>query len=267
LSLEEEHAVLSQLAPEAKAGNLTTRAKIKQAFEQKVGHKVHKTTVYRLLQRHQWGKRKPRPAHPKADLDEQEEFKTTFSSQVQQILQQRAPTDTRPVLVMASDEGRFGRTGEIASCWCPPSFRPTVARQQVRQYVYAYVAVAPALGMMSCLILPHANTAMMNLFLQQVSKEFDEYFIILQLDRASWHRAKGLQVPENIRLLPQPAYSPQVMPVEHVWDEIREKHFDNHIFKSLDAVEDTLCKALENLIAIPEQLRSMTFFPHMRITI
>jgi len=119
---------------------------------------------------------------------------------------------------------------------------------------------------MSGLILPYANTAMMNLFLKQVSMDFADYFIILQLDRAAWHRAKNLQVPENIRLLPQPPYAPEVMPVEHVWDDIREKHFDNRIFKSLDAVEDSLCEALRELMAQPERLRSMTLFPHLRIT-
>ncbi|MDP8965033.1 MAG: transposase [Cyanobacteriota bacterium] len=72
---------------------------------------------------------------------------------------------------MAGDEGRFGRLGEVRSCWCPEGIRPTVAKQQVRQYVYAYAAVAPALGQMTCLILPYVNTQMMNLFLQQVSIE------------------------------------------------------------------------------------------------
>ncbi len=89
----------------------------------------------------------------------------------------------------------------------------------------------------------------------------------MQLDRASWHRAKSLKIPENIRLLTQPPYSPEVMPVEHLWEEIREKHFDNHIFKSLDAFEDALCKALRQLIAQPERLHSMSFFPHLRITV
>lgn len=212
MSLEAEQTLLSQLTPQAKAGKLTTRIKLKQAYEQKVGHKVHNSTVYRLLQRHHWGKRKPRPIHPKADPDEQENFKATFEQQVQQLVEQRDPNDTRPVLVMAADEGRFGRTGELAFCWCPPGFRPTVARQQVRQYVYAFVAVAPMLGMISCLVLPYANTVTMSVFLQQLSLEFSGYFIVLQVDRAAWHRAKRLQVPQNIRLLLQPSYAPEVMP-------------------------------------------------------
>jgi spore germination protein GerM len=57
------------------------------------------------------------------------------------------------------------------------------------------------------------------------------------------------------------------MPVEHIWEEIREKHFYNRIFKSLDAVEETLCEALKNLMNAPQQVRLMTFFPHMRITV
>ena len=51
---------------------------------------------------------------------------------------------------MAADEGRFGRIGEVCSCWCPKGIRPTVPQQQVRQYVYAYAAVAPSLGQMTC---------------------------------------------------------------------------------------------------------------------
>ncbi len=96
---------------------------------------------------------------------------------------------------MAGDEGRFGRRGEVRSCWCPRCFRPIVPKQQVRQYVYAYAAVAPELGLMTCLVLPYANTKMMNLFLAQVSIDFADYFVILQLDKASWHRSNCLTVP------------------------------------------------------------------------
>ena len=51
---------------------------------------------------------------------------------------------------MAGDEGRFGRIGEVRACWCPRGVRPIVPKQQVRQYVYAYAAVAPQLGLMTC---------------------------------------------------------------------------------------------------------------------
>ena len=166
---------------------------------------------------------------------------------------------------MAGDEGRFGRIGEVRTCWCPQGIRPTVPKQQVRQYIYAYAAVAPQLGKMTCLVLPYANTKMMNLFLSHISQEFADYFVILQLDKASWHRSNTLKVPENIRLIFQPAHSPELMPVEHIWEDIREKHFYNQVFPTLDQVEDVLCQGLVELCSDSDRLRSLTFFPHLRI--
>lgn len=147
---------------------------------------------------------------------------------------------------------------------CPQGIRPTVPKQ-VRQYIYAYAAVAPELGKMTCLTLPYANTKMMNLFLSQISQELVDYFVILQLDKASWHRSNSLKVPENIRLIFQPAHSPELMPVEHIWEEIREKHFYNQVFPTLDQVEDVLCQGLVELCSDSDRLRSLTFFPHLRV--
>ena len=108
---------------------------------------------------------------------------------------------------MAQDEGRFGRISTPKRAWAPPGMRPKVARQVVRESSYVYAAVAPEQGLMTSLILPSANTAMMNLFLAQVAEDFADYFIVMQVDQAGWHRAKDLQIPENIRLIFQPAYS------------------------------------------------------------
>jgi len=69
-------------------------------------------------------------------------------------------------------------------CWAPPKVGPLVARQVVREYVYVYSAVAPATGQMTSLLLPYADTSMMNLFLAHVAEEFADYFIVMQVDRA-----------------------------------------------------------------------------------
>jgi hypothetical protein len=71
---------------------------------------------------------------------------------------------------------------------------------------------------------------------------------------------------ENIRLLPQPSHSPELMPVEHIWEDIRENYFYNRILKSMDKVVDTLCQSLIELSSAPERLRSLTYFPHLRIS-
>ena len=165
---------------------------------------------------------------------------------------------------MAEDEGRFGRVSIPRRAWAPPGVRPRAPRQLVREYTYVYAAVAPAEGKMTSLILPTANTMMMQLFLEHVSRTFAEYFIVMQVDRAGWHEAKALMVPDNIRLIPQPAYSPELNPVEHLWEELREKHLANLALPTLDDVVDRVCTGLQQLEATPERLRSMTYFPHFR---
>lgn len=117
---------------------------------------------------------------------------------------------------------------------------------------------------MTSLVLPTANTAMMHLFLEHVSQTFAAYFIVMQMDRAGWHGAKTLVVPENIRLIPQPAYSPELNPVEHLWEELREKQFPNLALAALDEVIEKVCNGLRVLESDPVRLRSMTYFPHFR---
>jgi hypothetical protein len=116
---------------------------------------------------------------------------------------------------------------------------------------------------MTSLILPSADSAMMTLFLEHVSQTFSKYFIIMQVDGASWHHSDELVIPSNIRLITQPAYSPEVNPVEHIWDDVREKHFGNRAFPSLDALIEVLCQGLNELADDPERLRSLTGFPHL----
>jgi transposase len=89
----------------------------------------------------------------------------------------------------------------------------------------------------------------------------------MQVDQAGWHSANDLVIPENIRLIPRPAYSPELNPVEHIWDELREKYFHNRIFPSLELLMDMLCQGLNALADDAECLRSLTGFPHLKVAI
>jgi transposase len=264
LTVEQEHSFLAPFFARAERGEIATARHIQRALEVEVHHPVHLNTIYRLLARHGWRKLVPRPIHPKANPQEQADFQKHFQTLVQAAVATRDPTDQREVLQMAQDEGRFGRISVPRRAWAPPGIRPRSPRQIVREYTYVYAAVAPAEGKMTSLILSWADTAMMNLFLSHVATTFAEYFIVMQVDQAEWHQAKALVVPENIRLIQQPAYSPELNPVEHIWEDLREKQFPNVAAASLDEVIDRLCDGLNQLEAEPNRLRSMTSFPHFR---
>jgi hypothetical protein len=101
----------------------------------------------------------------------------------------------------------------------------------------------------------------MNLYLQDLSAVYKIYRIILCTDNASWHVSSGLIVPENIVFLYLPPYSPQLNPVEHLWDYIREqKGFNNKILNSLDEVTDTLADALHQIEDEKDIIKSMCDF-------
>lgn len=261
---EQERTLLQSFAQRAEQGELVTCRHIQQAVEAAVSHPVHKSTISRLLSRQGWRKLVPRPYHPKADREEQAAFLAQFPALVLAALSTRDPADQRPVLLLAQDEARFGRLSTPRRAWVPPTVRPRAPRQLVREYLYVYAAVAPAVGQLCSLILPSVETAMMNVFLEHVSATWASAFLVMQLDQAGWHQAEGLVVPENIRLLPQPAYSPELNPVEHIWEDLREQQFPNTAVASLDEVIDRLCAGLTQLEADPMRLRAMTSFPHFR---
>lgn len=77
LKAEEEERILSLFFEKSKAGGVLVVNEVKGAYEEAVGHRVPKSTVYRMLARHGWRKIAPRPRHPKTDLQRQEAFKKT----------------------------------------------------------------------------------------------------------------------------------------------------------------------------------------------
>ena len=81
------------------------------------------------------------------------------------------------------------------------------------------------------------------------------------MDGAGWHSSKKLVAPPNIRLLPLPPYAPELNPVEHLWEELREKCFHNKVFSCLDALEDDLAMGLMAMENTPEVVQSITNWP------
>ena len=180
-----------------------------------------------------------------------------------QIVEQevtRQASAGRPVRLMFQDEARFGRINDPRRCWAPLGVRPEVGMQIVREYTYAFGAASPHDGALVSLILPVVTAEAMSIFLAEVAPRHPEDFILMVLDGAGWHRASTLVIPEKMRLLPLPPYSPQLNPMEHIWDEVREKWFANEVFDGLDGVEDRLEESLVYLEQNKSLVASVTGF-------
>lgn len=77
MTIEQERQFLSAFFEEASEGGILIVSEIKRSFEALVGRKVAKTTIYRMLERHDWRKITPRPRHAQSDPQARLGFKKT----------------------------------------------------------------------------------------------------------------------------------------------------------------------------------------------
>jgi transposase len=168
-----------------------------------------------------------------------------------------------PVVVFFEDEARFGRISREMACWVRSDMVPSVAKQLIREYIYAEAALSPQTGDCFSMISPCCNTEAMNQFLQELSNQYCNYRIILILYKAGWHISQTLKIADNIKLMHLNPYSPEQNPVELLWSETRKKYFHNIIFNSLDDVENTLAEALLNYHLKKDEVMKLSkgFFP------
>jgi len=99
----------------------------------------------------------------------------------------------------------------------------------------------------------------MNLHLAEISRcVAPGAHAVLTLDGAGWHQTGAtLQVPDNISLLPLPRYSPELNPVENIWQFLRQNHLANRVYETYEAIVDACCDAWNALVAAPETIRSI----------
>jgi hypothetical protein len=104
--------------------------------------------------------------------------------------------------------------------------------------------------------LPHAVTDMMQLHLDEISRNATEgAHAVLLLDRAGWHTTNKLDVPDNITPIFLPSRAPELNPVENVRQYLRQNLLSNTVFENYDAIIDATCAAWLNLTAEPEPSR------------
>ncbi len=163
------------------------------------------------------------------------------------------------------DEARVGQKGRVCHRWWARGRRPPGRCDKRFEWAYLFAAVEPGTGAGVALVLPEATAAAMNLFLAELGRSLPEdVHAALVLDRAGWHVAKALVVPANVTLVPLPAYSPELNPVERVWLYLRERFLSLRVFADYRAIVDACCAAWNRLVAEPGRLRSLCDQPWIR---
>lgn len=173
-----------------------------------------------------------------------------------------------PVEIWHQDEARVGQQGTLTYVWADKGSRPAAVKDLGYEWAYLSGAVCAGRGVGAGLVLPHANAAMMNLHLAEIGKTVTPgHHAVLVLDGAGWHQTGGrLRVPGNITLPHLPPYSPELNPVENIWQFLRQNKLSNRVFDTCEAIVDACCEAWNALMDSPDRIRSIATRTWARVT-
>jgi len=156
------------------------------------------------------------------------------------------------------DEARVGQKNKITRRWARRGTRPSAPQDQRTKWAYLFGAICPAKGKAAGLVMPWADTHAMNLHLEEISQAVDPgAHAVVILDQAGWHTTKQLAVPDNITLLPLPPRSPELNPVENVWQFMRDNWLSNRVFDSYDDIVALCCEAWNKLVDQPWRIMTL----------
>jgi putative transposase len=160
------------------------------------------------------------------------------------------------------DEARVGQKGRACHRWYEKGERPLGLVDQRFASAWLYAAVHPKSAEDFALVLPSVSGVAMTIFLRHFGESLRRgVHAVLALDQAGWHGAKALKVPANVTLVALPSYSPQLTPVERVWEYLRERFLSHRLHQDYDAVLEAACRAWNRLTAETGRLLSLCAYP------
>ena len=139
-----------------------------------------------------------------------------------------------------------------------PARHASLPRDQRTASTYIFGAVCPKQGKGAALILPACNTEAVNLHLIEIAKTVAPgTHAVLLVDQAGWHLSTRLVVPSNITIIAMPPKSPELNPVENIWQYVRDNWLSNRIFSSYENLVDHCCYAWNKLVDQPWRIMSI----------
>ncbi len=197
-----------------------------------------------------------RPRHYAQNELAVEAFKKNFPAELAKI-RARLPKGVE-IELWWQDEARIGQKNKLTRRWARRGTRPRVPRDQRTEWAYIFGAICPAKGKGAGLVMPWCDTDAMAAHLIEISAAVDPgAHAVLIVDQAGWHLTPKLAIPDNITVLALPPRSPELNPVENVWQFMRDNWLSNRIFKSYEDIVALCCQAWNNLIDQPWKIMSL----------
>ncbi len=220
------------------------------------GISLDETTVGRELRNLGYRRLSARPQHHAQNEAALEAFKKV--SQTAWSDPGAAPDRHRHRAVVAGLRRRVGQKNSITRRWAKRGTRPHAPHDQRTKSAYLFGAICPAKGKGAGLVMPWCDTQAMAEHLKEISLAVDPgAHAVLMLDQAGWHTSAKLDVPATSRCSRLPPRSPELNPVENVWQYMRANWLSNRVFTSYDDIVGHCCDAWNKLVDQPWTIMSI----------
>ena len=135
--------------------------------------------------------------------------------------------------------------------------KPSVKVKWGRENFWIYGAIEPKTGEHFLHEYPQLNADYFQEFLEELSQQLDEDYAILQIDSAPAHISSAIRWPENLIPLVQPPHSPELNPIERLWQFLKQP-LKNEFFSDLQALRDRIQELFDQLTF--EQVMSVSSY-------
>ena len=152
----------------------------------------------------------------------------------------------KPIRYWCLDETRLGLktlTGRLITL---PGVKPEGCVAWKRQNFYLYGVVEPLRGTHFFWEFSHLDSVCFQQFLNQFSQAFPDTLNLVQMDNGSFHKSTTLQLPANVLPIFQPAHSPELNPIERLWQHIKQGLAWEQC-QTLDELRQKVDKVLEGI--------------------
>jgi len=202
---------------------------------------MKEATIYKYLGKCAGRLKATRPYNPQKDPAAEAAFRVTLADKMEEI---SIPANTR-VRLWVYDEMRYGLHPLTRKMWCLRGIRAVAPSRRRYQNGYLYGALEVGGSGSEFLYTPSLNKEWDIEFLRQISAHDPQATHIVIGDGAGFHHKKDEDpLPENIKIITLPAYSPELNPVEKLWDIVKDG-ICNRDWKDLDELEEKITERIK----------------------
>lgn len=153
------------------------------------------------------------------------------------------------------DESRFGLMTKQKKVLVSKGIKPIGQYQHSYQWLWLWGCFSPITGDSFYWETPLVSNDIFENYLKDFSCQNPRELKIVIIDNAGFHTSQNITIPDNIKLIRIPPYTPELNPAEKVWQWMKDK-VAMKLFKDMKTLQDKITEMVNQLT--PELIMSIT---------